>query len=62
MAKRMAAPDGTAYMADNEAQKLVKMAKDFFADPVNAAAYRQWHFEHYGCWPEDAAKKSVALQ
>ena len=58
MAKRMAAPDGTAYMADNEAQKLVKMAKDFFADPANAAAYRQWHLKNYGCLPEAAGTHS----
>lgn len=41
------------YIDDVTAQKLVKLAKDFFADPKNAEAYRQWHFENYGCWPED---------
>lgn len=51
MAKADAAPP---YISDYEAQKLVKLAKDFYADPKNVEAYRQWHRQNYGCWPEDA--------
>ena len=60
MAKAKAAMAAPPYIADYEAQKLVKMAKDFFAIPSNAEAYRQWHFKKYGCWPENAAKKGGA--
>lgn len=56
MAKADAAPP---YISDYEAQKLVKLAKDFYANPKNVEAYRQWHRQNYGCWPEDAADGRV---
>ena len=49
----------TEDIAANMAKQLAKSYKelqDFFKEPANARAYREWYIEKYGCEPIDEVR------
>lgn len=50
----------SAWQIENLARPLVGMLsvmENFFKDPQNERAYREWYFKRYGKYPKDEVKQ-----